>query len=85
MELTGRAVHATTSTAVSNALLPYLGAVGRPLAITTLVYCAARVVIFLVVTTVVICTKDDKRREVCLRLAELVSRGWPRLLRLPGS
>jgi hypothetical protein len=58
---------------------------GPTLAITVLVYYAVRVVVFLIVTTVVVCTKDDKRREACLRLAELVSRGWPRLARLPGS
>lgn len=79
------AVHATTSTAVSAELLPYLAAVGGPLAITLMLYCAVRIATFLVVIVVIIRATDDKRREACLRLAEIVSRGWPRLPRLPSG
>jgi hypothetical protein len=81
----GLAVHATTGTAVSADLLPYLAAVGGPLAITVMLCCAIRAVIFLVCAAVVIRTKDPERREACLRLAEIVSRGWPRLPRLPSG
>jgi hypothetical protein len=84
VDLPGLTVHTTTGTAISADLLPYLAVVGRPLAITITAYYAIRAAVFLVVAVVAACTKNDKRREACVRIVEAVSRGWP-LPRLPGS
>jgi hypothetical protein len=78
------AVPAPTGTAIPAEVLPYLTAAARPLAITVLVYYGIRAVILLVASTVAICTKDETRRSACLQIAQIASRGWPWLPRLPG-
>jgi hypothetical protein len=76
------AAHAGT---IPPELLPYLGSVGRPLAITVTAYYAIKAAIFLLASTVAVCTKDEKRREACLEIIRIVCRGLPWPPRLPGS
>jgi hypothetical protein len=68
----------------SSGLLPYLITDGRPLAIAVIAYYTVKAAVFLLASVVGICTKNKDRREVCLKLAEMICRGWP-LPRLPGS
>jgi hypothetical protein len=82
VDLAAHAAHAVT---LSPELLPYLAAVGRPLAITVTAYYAIKAAIFLLASTVAVCTKDEKRREACLEIMRIVCRGWPWPSRLPGS
>lgn len=71
--------HAHTAPAgfIPPGFLPYLAAVGHPLAITVTVYYGIKAVVFLAAGTVAMCTKDDKRREACVEIVRIVCRGWP--------
>jgi hypothetical protein len=66
----------------SFSLFPYLINVGRPVAFAVTVYFSVKAAILVTASTVAMHTEDDKRREACLELARIVSRGWPRL---PGG
>jgi hypothetical protein len=68
--------------------LAYLAAISQPLMITLIVNYAVKALVFLVASIVAIRTKDDQRRDTCVKLAKMssLSRPWPhRLTRTPKS
>lgn len=69
--------HTAAVHAASPGVLPYLLTDGRPLAVAVIVYYTAKAAVFLLASVVGIFTKDEKRRQACLHLAEMVCRGWP--------
>jgi hypothetical protein len=76
--------HAATAGFLSSGFLPYLAAVGHPLALTVTAYYGIKAAVLLAAGTVAMCTKDDKRREACVEIVRIVCRGWPWPPR-PGS
>lgn len=76
---------ATTGNVVPQEVLPYLSTVGHPLAIALTAYYGIKAVILLAASIVAMCTKDDDRRQACLQIAQLASRGLPWPPRLPKS
>ena len=63
----------------------YLATAARPLAIVIVVYYAVKAAILLGAGAVAMHTENDKRRETCLELVRIISRGWPWSPRLPGG
>jgi hypothetical protein len=70
---------------ISAAFLPYLPQIGHPLAIVAGVYYGVKAMILLLAGVVGVCTKDEGRREACLKLAGIVCRGWRRSPPQPTS
>jgi hypothetical protein len=69
----------------SPCFVPYLTAVGRPLAITVIVHYGIKAVVLLAAAIVAMRTENDARRSAGVEIVRIVCRGWPWPPGLPPS